>query len=202
MTFTKQRSYTLKKDKIVLVCTGPTAAWVDYRKLNIPIFGMNHAHKITDRLTHYANLHPNLTPAHIVAVSLPKENIFTQEGETWGTQIHGLPGHEFKTDVFSQGVSGFYGSSVFQVIQIIYSIGFREIYIVGMDARTEDKFIHAYPESLTEKDFETARTLYKDMQTSADLLMKTKPQDLEIFNCSPISAIKTFPYFDISKLYQ
>lgn len=135
------------------------------------------------------------------AKTLPKEQVFCQEGETFGTEIHGLPGGEFKANVFESGMSGFYGSSIFQIMQMCYSLGYREIYVVGMDAQENDQFIHAYPEEVTAQDREKAAILFQDMRRSAFLANETKPQDLQIFNCSPVSSIKSFPYFDISLLY-
>ena len=201
VTTIKQRLSTGNPPKIVLVCTGPTAAWVDYNRLDhIPLFGMNYAFKITD-LDYYATFHPgNIVKQEMkdYASTLPFDNVFCQEGETFGRQVHGLPGHEFKTDVFSSGMSGFYGSSVFQMMQVIYSLGFREIYIVGMDADAEAPLLHVHDQKA---DREQMRQLFIDMKHSAELVQAGKPEDLKIFNCSPISKIKAFPYFDISLLY-
>lgn len=207
MIHTKLGSFIRQNPKIILLATGPTAGWVDFRRISLPIFGMNYAFRIWPGLAYYANFHPKTATTTFdedlirFLEKFPKDKTYCQEGETFGTEIHGLPGGEFKANVFESGMSGFYGSSIFQVMQVIYSLGYREIYIVGMDAQENDHFIHAYPEEVTAQDREQAAILFRDMKRSAFLVNETKPEDLKIFNCSPVSSIKSFPYFDISKLY-
>lgn len=110
---------------------------------------------------------------------------FTEEGISWGLASE-------KRDEF--GVKG--RRSIFLVFfKLFYYLGFRKIYLCGVDFSMSVQQPYAYNKSKPEHAVALNNTLYETLsQRLAALLPYFQERGLQVFNCNPNSNLKVFPY--------
>ncbi len=180
----------MDKNSCIVFANGPSLKDVALDQLPpIPKFGMNLIFKTFQDIDYYFNIHDTTAYPEVSEFikSRPGMVVFTNDN------LWGVPGQMFKRDIFKEGISGFSGwSSIFILLQIPYSLGFRTVYLYGMDA-CRGKDLHAYEDAPSEKLLGLYDEMFEKMIEVAEIFKKSMPDDYQIFNCSPGSKIKAFP---------
>ena len=122
---------------------------------------------------------------------LPVEGLFTLKGNSYGSGINLLGTDGFSEDL-EQGVFSGYTTAYF-TLQIAIYMGFREIYYLGLDLGNTATQSHFFGNrSLQHRD---RPEVYAKMRHSFEKITpRLKEMGVSVYNCSPVSELKCFPY--------
>lgn len=184
----------IKTEPLLFIAGGVSASLPHYEKIKIPKWGMNYAYKICPKLDYYTNFHARIPePNRDFILQHPEIISFVQYPNNIGVPVWASQGMDFKKDMFSSGVSSFKGSTIWAILQIVYSVGFRKVYVIGLDACSVENKNHAYEY----KNAQTIETIYDEIILVSRIFKDAMPSDFQIFNCSPYSRIDVFPFADL-----
>lgn len=90
--------------------------------------------------------------------------------------------------------------SVFlSVIRIIHVLGFKNVFLIGADFRMQEgKQNYAWEQARSKSSIKNNNSTYKTLNERFNLLRPIfEKEQFYIFNCTPASGLKTFPYLGI-----
>lgn len=119
--------------------------------------------------------------------------LFTLEDRPSGIPIKLLGSEGFSWNL-AEGIYSGYTISYF-ALQVAVYMGFKEIYFLGLDLKNTEKETHFFGH-----DFNSANHDQTEFPKMMDSFNKIAPilkeRGINVYNCSPISALKCFPYVD------
>lgn len=119
--------------------------------------------------------------------------LFTLEDRPFGIPIHLIGSEGFSWDLMNGIYSG-YTISYF-ALQLAVYMGFKEIYFLGLDLVNTPSETHFFGHDFNSANHDT--TEFPKMRNSFEKIApELKAKGINVYNCSPISSLKCFPYVD------
>lgn len=119
--------------------------------------------------------------------------LFTLEDRPFGIPLKLLGSKGFSWDL-TEGIYSGYTISYF-ALQLAVYMGFEEIYFLGLDLKNTKQNTHFFGRDFASVDHDKGE--YQKMKNSFDEIAPIlKMKGISVYNCSPDSELKCFPYVD------
>ncbi len=141
--------------------------------------------------SHYAAIMDSRKLHELHLELLEVEGLFTLKGNSYGTEVPLLGTDGFSLDLEQGAFSGY--TTAYFALQIAVFMGFREIYYLGLDLGNTARQSHFFgSRALQDRD---RPDVYAKMRQSFErVAAKLKEMGVAVYNCSPVSTLKCFPY--------
>ncbi len=182
--------------RIFIVASGPSLAEVDPEPFrNELTITINDALTKFPR-TRYAAIMDSRKLHELHAELLNVEAVFTLKGNSYGIEIDLLGTEGFSTDLEAGIYSGY--TTAYFTLQLALYMGSREIYYLGLDLGNTAQRSHFFgSRSLQDRD---RPEVYAKMRQSFERIAETAGKmGAHIYNCSPVSELKCFPYRSVEE---
>ncbi len=88
-------------------------------------------------------------------------------------------------------------SVMMAAVKIIYSLGFRKLFIIGADFKMDENNKYAFKQDRTQGSIRNNNNAYKKLNERFTLLRPYfEENNFHVFNCTPDSGLKSFDYID------
>ena len=119
--------------------------------------------------------------------------LFTLEERPFGIPLQLIGTNGWSWDL-EKGIYSGYTISYF-ALQLAVYMGFKEIYFLGLDLKNELDQTHFFGTDHHSSSHDT--TAFPKMRESFEFIAPVlKEKGIKVYNCSPISTLKCFPYMD------
>lgn len=183
--------------RIFIVASGPSLEAVDPS-----LFGDEITMTINDALlkfpdSAYAAI-MDLRKLHDLHQELLRtDTVFTLEGNSFGVELKYLGTEGFNTKLEDGIYSGY--TTAFFALQIAIYMGFKEIYFLGLDLGNTEKKSHFFG-TRPLQDQDRPDVYAKMCRSFVNISGQLNEMGVRVYNCSPVSALKEFPYRSVDEL--
>lgn len=186
-----------KGERIFIIASGPSLSDVEPA-----LFARETTMTLNDALikfpkTQYASIMDSRKLHELHQQLLDAKDLFTLQGNSFGIEINLLGPEGFSFDL-GKGIYSGYTVAYFSLQLAIY-MGFKEIYYVGLDLGNTSKKSHFFgTRPLQDRD---RPEVYAQMRRSFEKgSRKLKELGIKVYNCSPVSELKCFPFKLLSEV--
>lgn len=177
--------------RLFIIASGPSLSGIDPA-----LFSKEITMTLNDALvkfpkTRYASIMDSRKLHELHQELLDVKVLFTLKGNSFGVEIN-LIGPEGLSLDLGEGIYSGYTVAYFS-LQIAIYMGFKEVYYVGLDLGNTTKKSHFFgTRPLQNRD---RPEVYAQMRRSFEKASaRIKELGLKVYNCSPVSELKTFPF--------
>ncbi|MFT6633692.1 MAG: hypothetical protein ACJAS4_003663 [Bacteriovoracaceae bacterium] len=117
--------------------------------------------------------------------------LFTLEDRPWGIPLKLIGANGFSEDL-EQGIYSGYTISYF-ALQVAIYMGFERIFFLGLDLKNTEKDTHFFGHDHRSANHENTE-FPKMRKAFEDIAPLLKARGQQVYNCSPISSLKCFPF--------
>ncbi len=130
---------------------------------------------------------------------LSVDGLFTLKGNSYGTGINLLGTEGFSDDLDKGAYSGY--TTAYFCLQIALYMGFKKVYYLGLDLGNTTRQSHFFGNRpLQDRD---RPEVYAKMRQSFENIAPLLPEyGIEVYNCSPVSELKCFPFRPLEEVLQ
>lgn len=188
-----------KGKRLFILASGPSLSDHDLTQLDRRItMGLNRSALVYPNTYYHCVMDQRLFELHGDLLHQTRQ-LFTVEGRPFGIQLKNLAAEGFSWDL-TEGIHTGY-TIAYLALQLAVYMEFSEVFFLGLDLKHQGRNTHFFGRdevSANHEDTEFPKML-RMLSYAAKIL---EDRSIKVYNCSPISTVKCFPYMSFDKAIQ